>query len=66
MDTPAPNCFYRVVARDLATGKPRSEIKRLWRDWQAAKSHYLEASRPERTTDLRLKGTEPFDAQLTL
>ena len=66
VDTPAPDCFRRGVARDLATGEPRSEIERLWRDWQAAETDYLQAVHPERNADLRLKGTEPFDAQLAL
>ncbi|MGP1256424.1 MAG: uridine kinase family protein [Kiloniellales bacterium] len=66
VETPAPECFRRGVARDLATGKSKREIERIWRDWQASEAAYIKASRPQCVADVLLRGTAPFERQLCL
>lgn len=56
----------RGIRRDLATGRPRSELQRLWSGWAAEEDRYLGRDQPQTYADIILDGARPFLDQLQL
>ena len=64
IDAPPALCLQRGVSRDLASGRPKNEIERQWRKWQADELTYMKAHEPAANADLVVDGTTPFENQL--
>ena len=56
----------RGVARDLATGRPKEELERLWKEWADGEDAYFARDDPRAVADIVLDGTRPFADQLDL
>ncbi len=66
VDTPIEVCLERGLARDLSTGKSRTELTALWQGWFAAEAEYFARDNPIAKADIILDGTKAFEEQILL